>query len=423
MADLADWNAAVLDVRADFVEGYYRFEIDVACYGMDKDIDVYCSFKGVNYELSNPDYVIKARCTSDQVQTIVFSIDPTVATDPEKTLVAISNYNYLYVSLKEEDSLAEDNGFYLYGGKRPVLNVQYYSTLPNNFFASALFVLRDHLGDYWDVEVDEVRIGSDYKTEGYDIYIFEHMVPSEIPTDGIVILSDPNGLPSSMGIQLGSEYRTGKGTVAPLTMGESHAINKNIDAESIVVSRYTEIANYDNYTPLLYCGDAPVAAVRNTDEQKLVIMTFSMNYSNLALLPAFPLFMYNLVNYFTPKTFEGFVFDINEEITLNARADVLNVTTPTESLQYNTFPGKLSLDTPGVYTVSQDLLSHETVIENFFVKIPAEESNICIVSDALVGPHFYTEPEDGNLDLLLYLAIALVSLLFIEWWLKSREQG
>ena len=419
MSDPSDWNVAILDVRAVNVENYYQFEVDVVCYGADKDIDVYCNFKGVNYELQNLDHTVTVRCTSDEVQTIVFSADASIATQQ----VNISNYNYLKVSVKEQDSLINDNEFYLYGGKRPVLNVQYYSTLPNNFFASALFVLRDRLGNYWDVEIDEVRRGSDYKTEGYDIYIFEHMVPSEIPTDGIVILSDPNGLPSSMGIQLGNSYKTNKGSVIPLSKGESHPINNNLNAEEIVVSRYTEISNYDDYTPLLYCEDRPIAAVRNTDEQKLVIMTFSMNYSNLALLPDFPLFMYNLVNYFTPKTFDGFVFDINDEVSLNARADILNVTTPTTTLQCDTFPQKMTLDTPGVYTVSQNLISGETVIENFYVKIPAEESNINLVSETLDNPFFYKEPENTNMDLLLYLAIALVALLFLEWWLKSREQG
>lgn len=422
VSDTADWNAAVLDVRVINVENYYTFEIDVACFGVDKDIDVRCKFNGVNYEQTNPEYVIPVRCTSDEVQTIRFSVDPKVATS-DKTVASIYQYNYVQVSINENDSLSNDNSFYLYGGRRPVLRVQYNSTLPNNFYASALFVLRDQLGSYWDVEIDEIKKDESYKTEGYDIYIFEHMVPSEIPTDGIVILSDPPSLPSSMGIQLGNTYQTQKGTVAPLAMGESHPINKNINAEEIVVTKFTHISNYDDYTPLFYCDEKPVALVKDTEDQKLVVLSFSMNYSNLALLPDFPLFMYNLVNYFTPKTFEGFVFDINDKVSFNARADVLNVTGPTTSLQCDSFPHDLTLDTPGVYTVTQDLISGETVIESFYVRIPGEESNINLTQDTLEKPYFYAETDEGDLDLLLYLAIALVSLLFIEWWLKSREQG
>jgi hypothetical protein len=40
----------------------------------------------------------------------------------------------------------------------------------------------------------------------------------------------------------------------------------------------------------------------------------------------------------------------------------------------------------------------------------------------LVNPYFFTTDDVEIADLLFYLALALVALLFIEWWLKSREQ-
>ena len=414
----SDWNAAILDVRARVVENYYVFEVDVACYGIDKDVDVRCKFFGVNYEQSNLEYVVSARCTSDEVQTLVFSTDKTATQQ-----TSIYQYNNVQVSLTESDSLASDNNFFLYGGKRPTLRVQYSSTLPNNFYASALFVLRDRLGSYWDVEIDELKKDEPYKTEGYDIYIFEHMVPSEIPKDGIVILSDPNALPSSLGIQLGQAYQTQKGNVALLSPGENHPVSKNINAEEIAVTRFTAISNYDEYTPILYCGDNPVALVRDSEDSKLVVMTFSLNYSNLALLPDFPLLMFNMVNHFTPKTFEGFVFDINDEISFNARGERLEISGPETFPPCESFPCKHTLKVPGVYTVTQDVLSDETISESFYVTVPEEESNINLVVDTLENPYFFVEENSGDLDLLLYLAIALVALLFIEWWLKSREQG
>ena len=62
------------------------------------------------------------------------------------------------------------------------------------------------------------------------------------------------------------------------------------------------------------------------------------------------------------------------------------------------------------------------VIENFYVKIPASESNINTQKDELAKPYFYTAPAESNTDLILYFAIALVALLFAEWWLHTREQ-
>ena len=60
-------------------------------------------------------------------------------------------------------------------------------------------------------------------------------------------------------------------------------------------------------------------------------------------------------------------------------------------------------------------------MENFFVTIPDIESNIVREEDTLTNPYFPPVLESDNLDLVFYFALALVALMFIEWWLKSRE--
>ena len=418
VSDTADWNAAILDVRANIVENHYVFEIDVACYGADYDVDVYCDFYGVNFDESTFNFKIPARCSRDEVQTIVFSVDEETATE----VFAVYQYDYLHVYLAEYDSLEYDNSFYLYGGKRPILSIQYYSALPNNYFASTLMVLREKLGDYWDIEIDEVKYDEVPETEGYDVYIFEHVMPSKIPTDGIVILANPNELPASTGIQLGKQYSSSGGKELALSAGDSHPIMNNINPELITVTRFTEIANCDGYTPLMYCDAFPLIMVKDEPDAKIVAMTFSLNYSNFALTPFFPLFMYNIVDYFAPQTLSEFVFDINESVELNSRGEVLNVEGPSTSVQFDSFPGTLKLTKTGTYTATQDLISGETLVESFYVKLPAEESNINQQIDKLENPYYYQETSLVDMDLLIYFARALVALLFVEWWLKSREQ-
>ena len=87
------------------------------------------------------------------------------------------------------------------------------------------------------------------------------------------------------------------------------------------------------------------------------------------------------------------------------------------------FPASVKLVTPGIYTLSQTIISGEDVVENFYVKVPAEESHINQVEDSLTNPYFMIDDQVDDLDLLLYFAIALVTLLFAEWWLKTREQS
>ena len=73
-------------------------------------------------------------------------------------------------------------------------------------------------------------------------------------------------------------------------------------------------------------------------------------------------------------------------------------------------------------TAFQTLATEDTSVESVFVKIPATESDINLTESTLVNPYFYEDTGANNVDLLFYFALAMVALLFLEWWLKSREQ-
>ena len=196
----------------------------------------------------------------------------------------------------------------------------------------------------------------------------------------------------------------------------------NLKPELITVTQYTTITSYDGYTPVLYCNQDPVMIVKNEPEQKIAVLSFSLNYSNLPLMLEFPQMMYNLIEHYIPSTVTEYVFDVNETIDLGARSEELNVVGNGVDTTITEFPSNLLLVKPGVYTVSQTPISGVDIIENFYVKIPASESNIQGREDALVNPYLYTDPVEDNTDLILYFAIALVVLLFCEWWLNIREQ-
>ena len=55
------------------------------------------------------------------------------------------------------------------------------------------------------------------------------------------------------------------------------------------------------------------------------------------------------------------------------------------------------------------------------MKIPAVESNIRLVEDTLTNPYMERVEEITDIDLVFYLAMALIALLFFEWWLQSKE--
>ena len=282
-------------------------------------------------------------------------------------------------------------------------------------------VLQDQLKYRWDVEFREVKQDESPALEGFDLYIFEHTMPATLPEDGAVLLVNPDEVPADAGFRLGSmnNFHHNAQTMLP---GEEHPVLKGLHPELITVTEFTTITSFDGFSPVLMCNDSPVLIVKNEPNQKLAVMSFSLNFSNLPLLLEFPMMMYNLIEYYIPSTVTQYVFDVNESIDLGARSEELHVVGNGVDTTITEFPSNLLLVKPGVYTVDQTPISGVDVIENFYVKIPASESNIQGREDVLVNPYLYTDPVEDNTDLILYFAIALVVLLFAEWWLHIREQ-
>ena len=73
--------------------------------------------------------------------------------------------------------------------------------------------------------------------------------------------------------------------------------------------------------------------------------------------------------------------------------------------------------------MSQTTYFGKEVTEEVYVRTPAIESNIKLYEERLDGPTRAVQTEDGFKDLLVYLAAALVALLFIEWILKSKDNA
>lgn len=427
----AEWNASILDVRAIVDENYYRFEIDVAVYGgVDADINVFLDIYGVNSDKDNLQLSATARCIGGQTTTLVFAKNRDNGLSIEENGINVEaivfSYETASIKIEENDNFKYDNSFELYGGAKLPLRIQYVSSNPNNFFSAALLVLRDALGKNWEVEFIEVKPHEEPAKEGFDFYIYEHdRVPNDLPVDGVIILADPHSIPARAGITLGRSYTTQNMSQVNLTGVETdHPLMNNINAENVTVTKFTELRTADEYATLMAVQDVPVIMAKNTPDQKIVVMSFSLHYSNFSILLDFPLFMYNIFEYYSPSTFTEHSYNVNDEITLNSRSEMLEVMDGYDNLitEITEFPSTLKLNVPGTYKVYQTPISGNRIEECFFVKMPADECNISAETDALQNPFFAQEEKREDLDLLLYFALALVALLFAEWWLQSREQ-
>ena len=445
VSDVSEWNVAISGVRAAKHDGRYKFEVDVASYGRTAPVRICLEINGAygtygsddseENKYSNRTVKIEytAALEADKATTVSFG----QSEDDSITDLKISAYDNIFCYVQVDDSMDIDNTYYLYGGTPQTLKVQYYSTKSNNFVFGALSALKGLMGEDWDIQIDEVKDsedavrlgeGKEPALEGYDVYIFEHHMPKMLPTDGVVILLDPDTLPRDADFVLGRKMvatgsTDGKGGI--LSPGEIHPIMNGIDITNVRANRYTEIKSFDGgYVPLIYMENTgvPIAIAKNEPNSKVFVLCVDIHYSDLAITPEFPMLIYNVVNYYIPTTVEQNVFEIYSKVTLNSRSEKLSVVGPGNLDEtFTEFPSVISADAPGIYTVTQTPISGRRIVDNFYVTIPDEQGNITREVDTLTNPYYPPVEEADDIDYVFYFALALVCFAFAEWWLKSRE--
>lgn len=424
-----EWNAAIVSASAEMDENFYSFSVEVASYGIGANLRVNCEVYGVNGQDRTEILSLPARCDVGETVTVEFNSD--------SVDMMIYMFDYVRVSVEAvdaggavlTDSFSYDDTFYLYGGTPQKINIQYASPKPNPFVSGILIGLRDSLSSRWDIDLTEVR-GENAIPEiaGFDFYIFEHKMPEILPTDGVVFLINPDVSPEGAGITLNANDVSGDFT---LRSGGAHPITDRVNAEEITVSKYKRVTLADGFETLLYIGNDPALMIKNEPGVKIALLNFSLNSSNFSVLAGFPSLMYNMISYFFPSTITDsvemgssakYIFEVNDTVTLNAKGPFLTVTDSVGTkTEFDEFPAGIEAVRPGTYTVSQIPLSGVETVERFYVRIAAAESDIGLVLEELYSPYVDIPEQFNDFDLLLYFAIALVALEFIEWILQTRE--
>lgn len=418
VADDGEWNGAILDCTAKYDNNnHYSVSVDVGCYGSVRSLTVFCKIIGGNgdlngYEISKTEYFD----VTEEEKTITFNTDDFNGTP-------LLEFDSLLISIKETDSFEKDNYYYVYGGKKQVIKVQYASSTPNNFFAGSIRSIREIFKSNWSIDFDEVSDEKKVATEGYDLYIYEHKMPDKLPSDGIILLVNPDKAPKDAGFTIKGKPQS-VSSDSTLATGKEHAITRFVNPNEITIAKYCQLNFDEDYEELMYYMGTPVMAVKDRPDSKIVVLGLDVHFSNLSVSLDFPIIMYNMFKHFIPSTFERYAYEVGETVNFTPRGINLSVRTP-DGKEYKYEQIKedgIVVLSPGAYTTMQDSMRDEYVIEEFFVKVPNSESKITKQVDSLpelIGTDRLSHVFD---DLLVYFAIALVVLLFIEWWLHSRQR-
>lgn len=442
MREEEEWNAGILNTWAEKEEGYYAVTVQLACYGgIDRQIEV-------TLKVSVPDVTDPVTlsglvyCNVNTVKTVVFRVGG--GTDADDTVYCpigdaqkFTAFRSIQVRIDANDSLSLDNVCSIYGGEKEVINVQYASAEPNPFMNTALAIARNALADRYSLRITEVKKGEEPALSGFDFYVFEHNMPATLPTDGVVLLADPDpmwetSLPSDAGFRVERVETGSRQNLFTLGEGsdyEGHPVTRNIIADEIEVTRYCVLTDVDDgFEVLLQCGGDPALMVMNTQESKLAVMSFSVHYSNLSKLVECFMLMYNLFDYYFPAILEGNSLEVGEEFTLGTRGEA--ITMEDEQRERTVFaadelPRTLTLTRPGSYVFYQyTWMGQECgLTATVYVKTPAAESDLFRRLETLYDPYEGSTRETVYTDLIVYLAALLVALLPLEWWLHTREEN
>lgn len=431
VSDEEEWNAAILNAYAETEENYYAFYVEVACYGKSAEIEVEIEVSGANASDKNDEgsvysYKSPVSCPQGISQTVVFrningeSDAPAAENETIVLIDSLFSYQRVSVRLNEEDDFTDDNLFFVYGGQKEPIKIQYASSAPNSLIPGAFYIVKRALSATREVIIDEVKKGDEFKTEGYDLYIFEHKMPDALPSDGAVLLLDPQNVPSGSGLSFNEECDF-RGQLVPLSEENPHEILKGVTADVLTVSRYVKIASHDpGYDELLSVNGDPVLLIKDEGAAKIAVLCYSVHYSNFGITPEAFILLRNIVEYFLPSIVDGNAFEVGEEITLKTRGEHLFVTGSSEKV-IDAFPATLRLSLPGTYDLTQTTYFSKSISESIYVRIPASESNIRATKDSLENPYTEYGTDDFYKDLAMYFALALVAIEFLEWFLQSRE--
>lgn len=156
-------------------------------------------------------------------------------------------------------------------------------------------------------------------------------------------------------------------------------------------------------------------------------MLFGVDMSWTAVFVDFPMLMGNIFEYLFPATTDKYVYDVGESVLLKARGSSMTVSSDTLNEVYTEHMQSIKPTAPGSYNVRQPIMGNDAanvkvMTSNFFVKVPASESNIRAVEEGLKRLDRRTKSKPADIDIVLYFAIALVTLLFAERLLQSRDQ-
>lgn len=318
----------------------------------------------------------------------------------------------LRVSIETEDILPDDNN--AYEAVRSEETVKILLATEGNVFLEKVLSL---------IEGAEVvrTLPEEAIYEGYDLYIFDGMMPEKLPEDGNITVFSPT--PNSL-------FPVGDWMDNPLIIPTEHEIFRYLEKLTFAVRRTRIIEKPEWAETIMEYNGNPVVFEGIVGNKRILVFGFDLFDTDLPLRSEFPILISNIVDEYAPPretvvdrvlTGDSVQFRLNPD-TVRAYVNTpdgrrLQIAPPIPAEPFT------DTDKPGIYFLEQ-VKESGNISTAFSVNIPDE---YLMEKDSYDGSGPGTEyrisvpfrKESLKLSiLLLALAVAILSL---EWWCYANR--
>ena len=452
----AEWNVGVTSMTDQLLVAGYRYDARIVNFGANTKCTIRLFVDGDQKASGELDLA------SGDVIDVIFSPNKNIALEEGQRLIWVSDeilsYTEARVEINVDDGLAEDNSFTLFSKEEVKPKIMFVSTrveytegkatcnssLILNALGSSGYVVRG------DSMFDSAERIENYS--GYDLYIFEGIVPTVMPTDGAVWILNPPSAIKELEESVTIDYENMRdaasednkeGYIFKHSLDTSPyvvALTQNVDFDTpmmfgtiaikAALNKYAPISYIgDSFRPVYNCNGAPVMAVGTVGKVRTIVTSFDMENSSLPIfISDFPILIKNMVNFSLPDAMPERTSPVGNKVVFNAPAGATAMTfkfngeiiNKVEDLQY-----EIEINKIGTYQVEVVYEDESTQTFSLTAHIPTDESyKIEIVNEMIdvPEPSLGAEAKPEPIEIFPYLIAILVLLVIIEWGVYYRDE-
>ncbi len=317
----------------------------------------------------------------------------------------------LMAALSEEDVLPADDARYAVVTKsadKKVLLV----TEQNIFLEKAIRALPNvalYVGDKDNIE----------NLKGYNLYVFDGVLPETLPKDGQILLFNP---------PVGNALLQ---TAEAVSVGALHYKDSDllrlIPTFHFLIDKSKKLQMPAWATDVISSDETPIVISGEIENQKIVVVGFDLHDSDLPLKKEFPIFMYNVFQWLMP---EGVVkaqtvtaMD-TVRLSVSPESSAVQVVSPDGTITNVAppFPVLPYTDTNATgFFIVEETRSSGVYTQSFAVNPDTADSNLFLDAEGSTTS-VVPQQNEKNINLQRPLLCFLLLLILFEWWVYMRER-